>query len=82
VREKVQKGRERALMIARNPAVEERKRQEKAEIAEWFSVWLRQPEIFENWVELRQRSKDFQGKFGQAGPDKITSQSIDATDSD
>jgi len=71
VREKVQKGRNRALMIARNPAVEERKRFEKLEIAEWFSVWLRQPEIFEDWVELRQRSKDFRGKFGQGGQDKI-----------
>ena len=82
VREKVQQGRDRAMMISRNPAVEERKRFEKMEIAEWFSVWLRQPEIFEDWVELRQRSKDFRGKFGQAGQDKITSQSIDATDSD
>jgi hypothetical protein len=72
VREKVQKGRDRALMIARNPAVEERKRFEKLEIAEWFSVWLRQPEIFEDWVELRQRSKEFRGKFGQEGEDKIT----------
>ena len=64
VREKVQQGIDRALMISRNPGVEERKRHEKTEIAEWFSVWLKQPEIFEDWVELRTRSKEFERKFG------------------
>ena len=37
--------------------------EEKAEIAEWFSVWLKQPEIFSDWLELRQRSKDFRERF-------------------
>ncbi|MGH9903289.1 MAG: hypothetical protein ACRD68_15900 [Pyrinomonadaceae bacterium] len=63
VRETVLKGRRRAEMIARNAKVDERKRAEKAEIAEWFAVWLRQPEIFEEWVILRQRSKDFRERF-------------------
>lgn len=65
VRETAQKGKQRALMISRNPAVEDRKRAEKAEIAEWFTVWLRQPEIFEDWVDLRQRSKEFKKHFGE-----------------
>jgi hypothetical protein len=64
VRETAEKGRRRALMIAKNAAVDEKKRDEKAEIAEWFSVWLRQPEIFPDWVELRQSSKEFQARFG------------------
>lgn len=64
VRETAEKGRRRAMMIARNAAVDEKKRNEKAEIAEWFSVWLRQPEIFTDWVELRQSSKEFQERFG------------------
>jgi hypothetical protein len=63
VRETAQKGKERALMISRNAAVDQKKRDEKAEIAEWFAVWQRQPEIFADWVELRQRSKDFRKKF-------------------
>lgn len=63
VQETVLKGKRRALMIARNPKVDERKRAEKVEIAEWFTVWLRQPEIFDDWLELRQRSVDFQKRF-------------------
>jgi len=63
VRETALKGKRRAQMIARNPAVDERKRAEKSEIAEWFTIWLRQPEIFETWRELRQSSPDFRARF-------------------
>ena len=63
VSEMALKGKQRAEMIARNPKVDEKKRVEKAEIAEWFAVWLRQPEIFNDWLELRQRSKDFRERF-------------------
>src|ERR671917_534510 len=64
VRETVLRGKQRAQMIARNTSVNERKRAEKEEIAEWFTVWLRQPEIFEDWLHLRQRTKDFRARFG------------------
>ncbi len=67
VSETVLKGKKRAEMIARNSSVNERKRAEKAEIAEWFAVWLRQPEIFEDWLHLRRRSNDFQQKFAEDG---------------
>ena len=63
VRETALKGRRRAQMIAGNKNVDERKRAEKAEIAEWFTVWLRQPEIFQDWLELRQRSAEFRNLF-------------------
>jgi hypothetical protein len=63
VRETALKGKTRAQMIAKNEKVEERKRSEKAEIAEWFTIWLGSPEVFENWVKLRQNSKDFKEKF-------------------
>jgi hypothetical protein len=65
VREMAIKGKQRALMIARNIKVDEQKRAEKAEIAEWFTLWLQSPEIFENWIELRKHSQDFQAKFGE-----------------
>jgi hypothetical protein len=68
VRETALKGKQRAQMIARNNAVDERKRAEKAEIAEWFAVWLQQPEIFDDWLELRQRSADFRKRFGEEVP--------------
>ena len=63
VHETVLKGKQRAQMIARNPSVNERKRAEKAEMAEWFTVWLNQPEIFEDWLGLRLASKDFRARF-------------------
>ena len=67
VREKALKGKQRAEMISRNRKVDERKRAEKAEMAEWFAVWLRQPEIFDDWLELRRRSADFREKFADEG---------------
>jgi hypothetical protein len=63
VQETVLKGKQRAQMIARNPVVNERKRAEKSEMAEWFTVWLNQPEIFEDWLALRLGSKDFRARF-------------------
>ena len=68
VRETVLKGKRRAEMIARNRAVNERKRAEKAEIAQWFTVWLNQPEIFDDWLYLRRRSEEFRQKFGEDAP--------------
>jgi hypothetical protein len=67
VQETVLKGKQRAQMIARNPSVNERKREEKAEMAEWFTVWLNQPEIFEDWLALRLASKDFRARFLEEG---------------
>jgi len=65
VQETVLKGKQRAEMIARNPAVNERKRAEKAEMAEWFTVWLNQPELFSDWLGLRRGSKDFRVRFAK-----------------
>jgi hypothetical protein len=65
VHETVLKGKQRAQMIARNESVNERKRAEKEEIAQWFTVWLQQPEIFDDWLALRRRSKDFRERFGE-----------------
>lgn len=63
VRDTALKGKNRALMISKNQKVEAQKRLEKAEIAEWFTLWLQSPEVFENWVHLRKNSKDFKRKF-------------------
>jgi hypothetical protein len=69
VRETALKGKQRAQMIAGNRNVDARKRAEKAEIARWFTVWLEQPEIFQDWLELRQRSQEFRASFGQEDND-------------
>ena len=57
-------GRRRAEMIARNPRVDPKKREEKQEILEWFRIWLETPETFFDWLDLRKRSPDFQRRFG------------------
>lgn len=66
VREVGRLGRRRAAMIAKNPKVDARKRAEKQEIAEWFTLWLQTPDIFFNWLELRKQSPEFQQRFGAA----------------
>ncbi len=66
MREIALKGKNRALMIAKNERVAPNKRAEKQEIAEWFTIWLQNPEVFENWVTLRQNSPDFRERFGRA----------------
>jgi hypothetical protein len=40
-----------------------------AEIAHWLTVWLQTPESFDEWVELRQRSRDFIDRFGKVRGD-------------
>ena len=63
MRETAIKGKRRAQMIANNEKVSEEKRAEKQEIGEWFTIWLQNPEIFENWITLRQNSPDFIERF-------------------
>lgn len=39
------------------------KQAEASEIAEWLTIWLQSPEIFENWIKLRKDSAAFKAKF-------------------
>jgi hypothetical protein len=64
LREKALKGKSRALEMAADQRLANTARLENAEIAEWLTIWLQSPEIFENWVTLRQNSADFKEKFG------------------
>lgn len=70
VREVARLGRRRAEMIARNHKVDEKKRAEKLEIAQWFAIWLATPGAFFDWLEVRRQSPDFQSKFAsELGPE-------------
>lgn len=64
------KGKRRAQMIGNNEKVAPGKRAEKREIAEWFTIWLQNPEVFESWVTLRQNSPDFKENFGERSEEK------------
>jgi hypothetical protein len=34
-----------------------------AEVAEWLTVWLQNPPIFAEWLDLRQNTAEFRGRF-------------------
>lgn len=59
-------GRRRAEMIARNPKVDSKKRDEKEEILHWFQIWLETPDTFFDWLEIRKQSPEFQQRFPPA----------------
>jgi len=52
-------------MISRNRKVEEQKRKEKKEIAEWFRIWLEAPDTFFDWLEARKAAPEFHATFGK-----------------
>jgi len=56
--------RQRAEAMGKNRKLNETVRCEQSEIAEWLKVWLQTPALFENWLELRRRSKEFRRRFG------------------
>lgn len=58
-------GKRRAEMISHNRKVEEPKRREKREIAEWFRIWLETPDAFFDWLDVRKSSAEFRASFGQ-----------------
>ena len=58
-------GKRRAEMISHNRKVEEKKRKEKKEIAEWFRIWLEMPDSFFNWLDVRKSSAEFRANFGE-----------------
>jgi len=46
-----------------DPRVAEIERFRLSEAAEWITLWLQSPELFENWVKLRLSSPEFRNKF-------------------
>ncbi len=57
-------GRRRAEMIARNPRVDVRKREEKQEMVQWFRIWLETPDAFFDWLDVRKQSPEYLLRFG------------------
>ena len=63
VREKGRQGRKEALELAESKKLEAIDRLKNAEIAEWLTLWMQSPEVFQTWVDLRRASADFKSKF-------------------
>lgn len=57
------RGRQRAESLAANSRVDAGKRREKKEIASWFAVWLENPELLFDWLDLRKRSDEYRASF-------------------
>ena len=53
------------LHSAQDRKLDEQSRRIKAEIAEWVTIWLQSPELFENWIGLRTASSEFKKHFGE-----------------
>src|ERR1700686_3380842 len=56
-------GRQIAESLAKDRMLNQTQRAEQAEIAEGLRVWIQTPNLFEDWLDLRRRSPDFQKKF-------------------
>jgi hypothetical protein len=66
LREAVQQTRQDCMLVAASPAVGEVRRAEAGEMAEWLAVWLKQPEVFAVWLDLRRCAPDFVKRFPDA----------------
>ena len=64
VRDTVLRNKRDRLLIAGSSVLSETERAEAKEIAGWLEVWLRTPELFADWLELRRASPEFRDRFG------------------
>lgn len=74
------RGRQRAESLAANQRVDVGKRREKREIASWFAVWLENPDLFFDWLDLRKRADDFRAAFPQAAAGEISPADTSSTE--
>ena len=65
LRKKAIAEKEEKLTFSKGSRGTEADRLKSAEIAEWLRLWVQSPEVFDNWITLRRKSKDFISKFGE-----------------
>ncbi len=51
------------VIAAKKEKLGEENSPENREIAQWLTIWLQTPEVFENWIILRRKSADFIAQF-------------------
>ena len=59
IRELVLKIKEEIQAVGRSRIVAEKERLEANEIVQWLTVWLQEPDLFEDWLSLRQQSPQY-----------------------
>jgi hypothetical protein len=52
------------LRVVGSSICSQRERAEAKEIAGWLDIWLRTPELFRDWLDLRRSSPQFRKLFG------------------
>ena len=55
--------RQELSLLGRSKAIEEDRKKVAVEVANWLGVWLQNPQIFADWVELRTNSREFLKTF-------------------
>jgi hypothetical protein len=55
-------------LLATVPAVSANRRTVAREVAQWLTVWLQNPQIFHEWLDLRRSTNEFQELFGTFPP--------------
>lgn len=63
VRELVLRIKDEIQPVTRSKIVAERQRLEAEEIIQWLTIWLQEPELFADWLSLRQQSPEFTQRF-------------------
>ncbi len=54
-------GKREAARAAQKSGIDQR--DEQTEIVQWFTVWLQNPDLFEQWLQIRQATQDYRRKF-------------------
>jgi len=72
VRKLVLHGKKRAGSLAGNARVNEAKRREKGEIANWFRVWLESRSLFFEWLEIRKQTEEFERMLPGENPSEAS----------
>ena len=62
-REAVLNTKQRAMEFSTQAEISASQQAVYAEIAQWLTVWLQSPDLFETWLELRQASAEFKRSF-------------------
>lgn len=55
--------RREAQLLSRSKIVTAHERAIAKEVSDWLNIWLQQPDLFADWLSLRQRSPEYQKKF-------------------
>ncbi len=65
LRDAVTEERDGLNYIASDKRLGDAERAKAKEIAEWISLWIKTPAIFESWIDLRRNSPEFASRFGK-----------------